>query len=501
MTYNNYNTFLEKRESKMKKIRLFPLLILACLALTAFAPAASALEAPQLTAKAVVLADLASGRVLYSSNMDEQRAPASLTKIMTSLLVIEAVERGEHSMDETVTAGDDCLTGLDEQSSNAGIVAGEQMSLQNFLYCALISSANEACNVLASYIAGSIDGFVELMNRRAAELGCANTQFADPNGLSGENRTTAYDLYLITSEAIKHPDFMTICNATSYTVPATNVNKERIINNSNALISASSVYGAGYVYQYAAGVKTGYTSAAGYCLISTAAKDGVSLLAVVLGCDGWLNAGIEEYKNFEDTIALYNWAFDNYSYKTVLTADDPIQKVSVQLAQDDGTVILRPQSDVTLLLPSDLDSSSVTTTATVYEDRLVAPIKAGTVLGEATFSIDGVEYGKVSLVNNADVELSRGEYFKLKLKAIFSNGLVMMAIVVVLLLVVGYIALVARYRRMRKEQLRRQRLAEQRRRKAQEQERADAAGRAPPQDAAPGASGQGEDFDWENMWK
>lgn len=453
----------------MKKFKLFPLLLVFCLVLAAFAPSAAALDEPELNAKAAVLVDLNTGRVLLSKNAEEPRSMASLTKIMTVLLAIESVERGEHSMDETVTAQSDCQTGMDEDSSSAYIMEGEQMSFKDLLYCALIHSANDACNVLASCISGSIDAFVEQMNRRAAELGCTDTVFADPNGLSSENHSTAYDLYLISAEAINHPDFMTICNTAEYTVPATNLSEAREFSNSNALISSRSIYGWGaYLYEYAAGVKTGFTQAAGYCLVSTAEKEGVRTLAVVMGCDGNGNAGIDEYKNFDDSIKLYNWVFDHFSYRTILTTQDPIQKAPVTLAKGDGTVTLQPQADVNLLLPTDLDSGALSTSVTLYEEKLVAPIAAGTVLGEAKLTIDGQDYGTVKLVNSAEVELARGEYLKQRLAAVFSNGWVIAAILIILVLGGIYIALVIRYRRLRKKHLRQRRLMEQRRRAEQE---------------------------------
>ena len=136
------------------------------------APAACALDAPPLhSAKAVVLADMDSGRLLYELNKDEQRAPASLTKIMTVLLAIEAIERGEVTLDEMVTAQADCLAGLNTDSSTSGIQPGEIISYRDLLYCAMVHSANEACNILAHRVAGSVSAFVDLMNRRAEELG------------------------------------------------------------------------------------------------------------------------------------------------------------------------------------------------------------------------------------------------------------------------------------------------------------------------------------------
>lgn len=454
----------------MKKIRIFPILLLLCLVFTVFTPSAFALDDPELHAQAALLVNVETGEILYRKNETEQRSPASLTKIMTVLLAVEAVERGEISMDDVVTAGLDCQTGLDTDSSNVSIVAGEQMTLRDLLYCAMVASANEACNVIASYVSGSISAFVDRMNERAAELGCTGTHFADPNGLSNENHyTTAYDLYLITREAISHPDFMTICNTATYQVPATNATEERNLNNSNALINTGGVYGSGYLYEYAAGVKTGYTRLAGYCLISTAEKDGVHVLAVVLGSGGYYT-GAEDYENFVDSIALYNWVFNNFSYQEVLSAADPVQKVSVELASGDGNAILRARSDVTLLLPNDVDPASRTLQVTLYEDRLTAPIKAGTVLGQAVIEIGGKSYGPIELVTNVDIGMAKSQYLRQQLQEFFSRVWVRTVIILLIVILVVYVLLVARYRALRRKHLREKRRAEKRRRAAQQQQ-------------------------------
>ena len=155
----------------MKKIRIFPMLLIGILLVALAAPAALALDAPELTAQAVVLVDLDSGMILYEKNMLQQRSPASLTKVMTILLALEAADRGEVSLSDTVTAGLDCQQGMSDDSSSVYIVAGEQMSLRDLIYCAAVSSGNDACNVIASYVGGSISSFVDQMNERAGALG------------------------------------------------------------------------------------------------------------------------------------------------------------------------------------------------------------------------------------------------------------------------------------------------------------------------------------------
>ena len=444
----------------MKKNKILSFLISICLLFSLFAPAASALDEPPLhSAKAVVLADMDSGRLLYEMNKDEQRSPASLTKIMTVMLAVEALERGEVSLDEMVTAQADCLAGLNTDSSTSGIQPGEIISYQDLLYCAMVHSANEACNILAHRVSGSVPAFVELMNRRAAELGCTSTHFSDPNGLSNENHyTTAYEMYLITREALEHPLFAEICNTRGYDMAATNLSQARSFANSNALITADSEYGSSYVYPAAAGVKTGFTQLAGYCLVSTAEKDGVRLLAVVMGCDGWLNAGIDEYENFTDTIRLYNWAFSNFSYRQAVSSLSTVTRVEVENAvETDAYASLRPQNDVTLLLPKDLNLESVELSPTIYTEKLVAPIEAGTVLGRAEILIDGRSYGSVDLINALKVELSRKEFVNRRVHETFSSPWIIVLIVVLAILAIGYLTLVLRYRAQRRKYLRRKR--------------------------------------------
>ena len=454
----------------MKKFRLFPLILLLCMALTIFAPCSFAIDEPNIGAQRALIADLDSGRILYSKNMDEKASPASLTKIMTVLLAVEALENGSHSADELVTAQSDCWAGMDETSSNAGIQPGEQMRYIDLLYCAMLASANEACNVIAAAVDGSVSAFVEHMNQRAAELGCVNTHFANTNGLTdSQHYTTAYDFYLLTREAIRHPLFMEICNSKTYQVPATNSSPERKLANSNALISGDSIYGSEYLYQYASGVKTGYTRDAGYCLISTAEKEGIHVMAVIMGCSGPLLDGTEKYYNFINSVNAYDWVFDNFSYQIAVSTDKNVTSVNVSMAEGDGSVQLRPQTEVELLLPNDTDLDTVTLQASIYQDKLVAPLDAGTVLGEAEIIIDGVSYGKVKLVNSTPVSMAKGEYFRSRLNETFGKTWVRVTIIIMVLLLVGYFALVIRYRRLRQKHLRERKLAEKRRRLEREQ--------------------------------
>lgn len=184
-----------------------------------------------------------------------------------------------------VTASSALHTGIGEGASTADIKEGEQLRIIDLLYAALIPSGNEACNVLAEAVSGSVTEFVARMNARAAELGMTGTHFSNTHGYHDDDHyTTAYDIYRMCRQAMEFETFRTIVSAKNYTMPATNFHpEERIVRSTNALISNFRV--AGYIYEYATGIKTGHTPEAGYCLAASATKDGHTLLSVVMGCE------------------------------------------------------------------------------------------------------------------------------------------------------------------------------------------------------------------------
>lgn len=454
----------------MKKNRVFPLLLLLCMALSFLAPAAAAVDEPLVAAKAVILLNEESGEILYEKNADERRTPASLTKMMTGLLLCEAIESGRVHLDDAVAAGMDCQNGMVEGATNASIVSGEVMTLKDLFYCAMVASANDACNVIGSYLAGSISAFVEQMNTRAAELGCHDTHFADPNGLSSidaNHYSTARDLSIIAREAMSHNLFADAVNTVTYTIAATNATPERHLANSNALISIEGIYGSGYIYEGASGIKTGYTRAAGYCLASCVERGGVRLLAIVLGCDGPNNSNSAQVGSFVATKALYDWVYDNFSKQVVLTASEPVQQVSVENGQE-TSIILHPARDVTLLLPNDTDLAARQMQVEIDTEQLVAPIAAGAELGRVTITVGGKSYGPVPLVTNTGVELSRSVYMRERIGAFFASRWVRGLILGLVIFAALYIILVLRYRSLRRRHLREQKARIERRRRQQE---------------------------------
>lgn len=452
----------------MKKIRCTALVLTICILLSFAAPTAFAIaDPPKVSATSVVLAALDTGEILYEKDKDEQRAPASLTKIMTVLVAIEQVEAGRFSYTDIIRAQDDCRAGMDSDSSTADIYPGEELPLEELMYCAMLASANEACNIIAEYMAGSVDAYVNWMNDEAERLGCTNTHFANTNGLTSQNHySSASDLAIITREASTHPIFMTMCNSITHTVPATNASEARELKSTNALISPDGLYGDQYLYKGAAGVKTGHTNAAGFCLISTATRDvegeAIGYLCIVLGSEGDFEKNI--FKNFEDTISLYKWAFSNYKYFLIRTKDSVITTAEVDLAKDGEEARLKPDTDIHLLLPKDYDESQLVINTIVYESELEAPIEAGTVLGEAEVFINGKSYGKVNLVTTVKIEMAKGEMIKRELRKVFGATWFKVIIAVFVAIIAAYFLLVARYRKLRQKQIKDRKTAEARRR-------------------------------------
>ena len=265
-------------------------------------------EPPTVHAGFALVAESKSGEILFSKRAHDRAYPASLTKIMTVLLAIEAVERGDLSLDDTVTVSASALHNLSEYGSSAGLMVGEELSFRDLLYCAMLISANEACNVLAEQVAGNVTDFVAMMNAKAAELGCEGTNFVNTHGLHDEKHyTTAYDIYLITMEARKLPVFLQIAGTASHTVPATNKSAARGLTTTNHLISA--LRNPIYFYPDATGGKTGFTTPAGNCLVSSAEKNGLETICVVLSAVRLEDGRAAVYV---DSITLHDWVFENY---------------------------------------------------------------------------------------------------------------------------------------------------------------------------------------------
>ena len=461
----------------MKIRRFLSVFLLTCLLCTLFTPQALALEDPDIHAKAAILVDGGSGTVLYDKNIHEELPMASITKVMSALLVLEAIDRGQLRMDQEVTASQTSMQGMVEDGSTADIKVGETLTVEQLLYCMLVISANETCNILGEAVSGTVDAFVAKMNQRAQELGCKNTHFANTTGLTQSGHySSAWDIYLITQEAMKHDVFMTIVNTKAYTVPATNMtDKERELHSTNALISNWRM--TGYLYSGAQGIKTGTTDAAGHCLVSSAIRGSRTLISVVLGCEEVkTETGGTRVESFSETARLFDWGFDNFADRTVLDENELICEVPVRYGRDSDGVTVRPAQSISAVLPSadTAGAPQFEQQVTIYSERdgkpLKAPVKAGDEVGELTVSYNGTVYGTVKLVAAVDVAVSKGAYIAGHLRAFFTNPIVLVVLLLVVLAVIGYVLWLVRRRRQieaeRKRRRRAQLEAEEARRRA-----------------------------------
>lgn len=393
-----YKVCTEEGEFTYMKKRFFPFLLFvfvlfSVLPFGAFAEETASVP-PQIVSEAAILIDQDSGRVLFEQDADKRLYPASTTKIMTATLALENLQ-----LDSVVVASNNAVMSIPSGASNMGILEGEQLTVKQLLYGVLVQSANEACNVLAEYMCGDVDTFVAKMNEKAQELGMQNTKFLNPHGLhSPEHYSTARDLAILARYAMQNETFREMVSTAQYIIEPTNkYTQRRVLNNTNYLIST--LQNASYYYSKATGIKTGYTSQAGNCLVSSASQAGTNLIAVTLHAEPQADA----VYSFIDSKALFEYGFSNYETRTIVKTGDILAEAPVGEGQGVDAVALSAKTDLQGLLPSGTDIANVTKTVTLNEN-ILAPIAAGDVLGKAVYSYDGYELGTVELTASTEVK-------------------------------------------------------------------------------------------------
>ena len=372
---------------KIKKLLL--LLIILLLTLNIFCMNSFAeTSLPSVYSPACILIDADSGKILYSKNANTKMYPASTTKIMTAILTLENCK-----LDDVAIASHNAVYSIPYGYSVATIQEGEELTIEQLLNVLLIPSANDAAVVLAEHIAGSVEAFSDMMNSKAVELGCKNTHFVNPNGIHDEEHySTAYDLALIGKYAMQFDTFRTIVQKTSYSLPKTNKydKEDRLFNTTNDLIKKNySSSPTNYYYQYATGAKTGYTDAAKSCIVATATKDDISLIAVVLHSETTAE-GLSQ--RALDCKTLFEYGFNNYSIKSIAEKDSVAEQISVKNStKETESLDLLYSDDLSGLVPDDVDISTIAPNIKLTEN-LSAPILEGTNLGTITYTIDGFDY-------------------------------------------------------------------------------------------------------------
>ncbi len=403
----------------------------------------------EITAEGALLVNTDTGIVLFSRNTDKKLYPASLTKLMTAVLMLENTPDIES---EVITVSREAVNSvLGTGLVVANLQKGEQVKAKDMLHMVLISSAADACEAVARHYAASEDDFVAMMNTRARELGMNNTNFANTHGLHDDNHyTTVNDMYILVKHALSFPLIKEITSMRRYTVPATNLYGSRLLCTTNLMTDPAYP---SYYYEYASGVKTGFTDQAGRCLISTASKNGYNYLCILLNCPNRDSNGNKVRYDFAETKALYEWAFKNFEYKSVTTVSKPVGEVKVELSSETDYVNVVPKNDFMYMLPKSADKSTITVEVALTSDTVEAPVQKGQTMGVATYYYAGEKLGEVEVVAANDVKkdpmLAIGKAVEDIVSSWYFKGLLIVIGVVILGFILAVILLNRRHRKHR----------------------------------------------------
>ena len=434
----------------MKKF--LSVILVAVIILSTFSIGASASFNSLLETEAdiVLLINTDTETVILDKNADKRSAPASLTKIVTCMLVLENCT----DLSTMVTCKRESLNGLYEQNAaTAGILAGETLSIKDLLYCLMLPSAADAANILADYVGNGIDNFVVMMNEFVAKLGCENTKFYNAHGLDTDPNayTTANDLYKITKYALQNPTFKEITSTSRYDVaPTAKYPYTRYLHNTNKMMNPGIP---DYYCDAVSGVNTGTTYAAGRCVITTASRDGYNYLLIVMGAPQYDidNDGVEENVAFTESKKIYNWAFKNIELTKVTDKTDVVTVVDVKYNSKVDHLRLVPAEEISALVPLGTQSGSLVTRPIENETPKVvkAPIKKGDVIGKAEVLYGNDIVATVDLVAAEDIDLNVFLLIIGVAKNILSTTIFKVLFIVLAILVVIYILLIIRRNKIR----------------------------------------------------
>ena len=366
------------------------------------AAAATMLEADELRCDYAYAYCIDTGDVIMDKNARERTAMASLTKIMTALVTVETCA----DLDAEITVSEQAIAATPALSSTADLIVGERMTVRDMLYCMMLPSGNDAANVLAEHCGGSIEAFVELMNRRAGELGCEDTQFQNPHGFDEDGHySTAADIATILSAALKNPEFEKVFTTFSYVVPRTNMSEERALQSTNRMTD----YTAEAYSPSITGTKTGFTGNAGYCLACTGqVGDGPAFISVVLG--GEYPDGASVPDSYLDTAYLLETATERYRIQTLHSQGDPLGELEVDCLRGGDSVGLQAQDDLSVLIDSELAGRGVTASLTLA--KLAPPFYERQRVGTVVYTdADGAVLAEGGVVTTAAGEYSHWKGF------------------------------------------------------------------------------------------
>ena len=426
---------MKKRISIVLSLALVMLTIISMAVLPA--SAVSYTNEVKLKSKTALLVNLDTGQTVFSKNADVKRYPASTTKIMTYIIVSENVEDLENTKIKIKQEVLDTLDGTGSSIAGLQEHVNEEMSVLDLLYCMMVPSGNDAAVVLADYVGkGDIKAFVKMMNDKAKELGCKNTNFVNPDGLHDKNHyTTANDLAKMAEYALTLPEFSTITNTDTYYLS----DDEYPLVTTNYLIDQNR--GGDYYYQYAQGIKTGTTDEAGHCLVTKGEADGYSYLGVFM-----MNPikDPDEYGTMYDAADMFRWALTQLELNQIASSETPMCEVKVNLAWGKDSVQLVPEKNINAIVPTSYKDSDIKVENNVPES-VDAAINKGDVIGKATVYYDGPDAdGKqkiavVNLVSSETIERSGILYVWSVIQNIIASNWFVLIIVLIIILLVIYI--------------------------------------------------------------
>ncbi len=348
-------------------------------------------EPPELTSEAAIVMEASTGSILYNKNAYESYYPASTTKLMTSLLAIE-----QCPLSDIVTCSKESVESIGWDSSRIGLVAGESIDMENALYAILLASANEVSYAVAEHIGGTADYFVSLMNERAKDLGCVNTNFVNPHGLDHEEHYSCpHDLALIAKKAIEYTTFRRVSGSYNHKIPETNKNEHRWISNTHPFIKKNVVYDGVF-----AG-KTGSTSKAGNCLVTCAERNGMTLICVIMKAP---NADTVK----TETELLLDYAFQNFKLTPLAAAEASSKNAFPVLFEDEEALISEVStplavSDTSLVLPGGISYEDLTRKVTLSPS--VSFSAGDNVIGEVNFYYADNYVGSAKIIYHSETDM------------------------------------------------------------------------------------------------
>lgn len=435
----------------MRKFLSFFLVIIILISTFSVSASASFNSLLETESDIVLLINTDNETVIFDKNADKKSAPASLTKIVTCMVVLENCA----DLSVKVTCKGESLNGLYAMNaSTAGIVAGESLSIKDLLYCLMLPSAADAANILADYVGGgNANDFVVMMNDFVAKLGCNNTKFVNPHGLdeNPNGYTTANDLYKITKYALQNSTFKEITSTSRYEIaPTEKYPYTRYLHNTNKMMNAGIP---DYYHKSVSGVKTGTTEKAGRCVITTASQDGYNYMLIVMGAPQYDidDDGVEENVAFTESKKIYNWAFDNIELTKITNTTDVITVVDVKYNSKIDHLRLLPAEEMSALVPLGTESGSLIVQPVEEETPQVvkAPIKKGDVLGKAEILYGDTVVATVDLVAAEDVDLNIFLLIIGTIGDILSTPVFKVLFIILAILLVIYILLIIRKNRIR----------------------------------------------------